>query len=761
MNKTHIKSICLILAIIIVAALSVPAFAQEGFRGKLARAISISHIFSEKYRKSSDGGSVNTDHVGVGEKITIYVSAGAVSDNANGSENAPYTSVEAARDAVRKLDKDNYSAIDIIIKTGTYVISEPIRFTEEDAGTENCTVRYIGEDGARIVGGVSLKSEDFSGLTEEEAELFPESARDKIVQTDLKEYGFSVDYINEIQNGRDYISDVPFLSVDGVTQTLARYPNEEWINIGPGSTMLDQYGNPTTVTDNEGGEYEAKTVQIEYGTEHSDHIRSWHSTDDVRVAGRFAVLWVSDNSGVLEFDEDRGIMTVPYQGGYAPVEGGLLYWYNIPEELDVPGEYYIDRNAVLYYYPGDGFETSEITLPLSRGFMDIDGADCITIENLTFESSLASGITAKADHITIRDCSISSVAGDWIIDVTGDDILVQGNHLHDANEAGIRVISGDLETLRRGNSLVYNNKIHDWGLVNFPYEAGISVSGCGIVVSHNELYDSNSCGIDGEAAYITAEYNDIHDILKASDDIGATGISGYVENITRYNYIHNIGSVGAAAAAPNLNKMGSAAIYWDGGSSFAEAYGNVIETVKGHGVIMNGGRNLSVHGNLIIDCSMWYVQAVAMFYQRALENGFTGCRSIYPEYVNSPVWIEANPELSKIIEDLDQTVPGDPYAWCATAGNVILNNWTHFNKYNRAFSNWGVRPYYIEDIVYDFSGENIDVVNGLMNEHTTAYNSRRDKVDLEELFKTAADVIEIDWESFNRIGIVESDWKLD
>jgi hypothetical protein len=211
------------------------------------------------------------------------------------------------------------------------------------------------------------------------------------------------------------------------------------------------------------------------------------------------VRWVSDNTKINYFVPGDDLMVVDYCSGYAPEAGGLLYWYNIPEELDIPGEYYIDKNAVLYYYPKDGFENAVISMPLSNGLMNIDGADHLTLERIHFTSSISNGITANGtDYLTIVDCEISSIAGERALSANGNNIQIKGNHIHDCSKGAVSVRTGDQATLTEGNSIVYNNHIHDWGIFYYPYADAISGGGCGLLISHNEIHSSNasatSCG---------------------------------------------------------------------------------------------------------------------------------------------------------------------------------------------------------------------------------------------------------------------------
>ena len=696
--------------------------------------------------------------------LKIYVSETGDDYNADGSEEFPYGTVQQAVYASRKYKRADYAGIDIVIKAGTYTITSPIQLEKMDGGTESCPVRFIGEEGTVIVGGIALTAADFQPASGKAARYMPDP--DKIVQIDLTKYGYSLDEIRTRLNDRNYKRVAPTFIVNGEYQTLARYPNEDWINIGARSTMIDQYGNPTMVTDNEGGEYEAVTMEIEYGKEHMTRTLSWHSLEYARAAGHYNVLWVPDNTIIMSFAADDDIMTVPYQGGYAPIEGGLLYWYNIPEELDAPGEYYIDDDGILYYYPDEGFGDAVISMPLSAGLVNMNDTDHFTLERIHFTSSLANGISGGGcDYLTIKDCEVSSIVGDKAITVNGDNIKIMGNHLHDCSVGVISLSTGDRATLREGNSIIYNNHIHDWGIFHYPYADAISGGGCGLTISHNEIHSSNASATSCGGAKVIIEYNHVYDLLRTSDDIGAVDNSGSGENITRYNYIHDVGAVGAAAAVPALNSMGSAAIYWDAGGSYATAYGNIIETVNGNGVIINGGRGCTVRNNLIIDCDRWYVQTTGILYAQMWKDGvfYPGNPRNNPDYVHTDLWKEFNPDLDKVIGDYSKTTPDDPYGWAAPAGNSVHTNWIHFNKAVRDFSNWGARPYWIEDWVLHFSGEeNFDFgIDGVPKGNMSTYNSRRDKYTIEELIVQAEGVVDMDLERFAKIGRVMDEWNLD
>lgn len=745
-----------IIALVLVLCMSfsmIVSVSANPFMQKLNLARLIRAMFA-----SDDNG------YGIGEiengVLTVYVSANGKKD-ADGTKNNPFATIHAARDAIREIDRTGLSGIDILVTAGLYTITEPITIEANDGGSKACPVRIIGGDGAQIVGGTAFTKDAFTAAAGDILKYFPEA--DKIVMLDLTKYGYSTELIAQLIAKNDYQASAPAFSADGVLQTLARYPNESdgWINITEG-WMIDRNGNVTPYTDNDVGsdheQYPVKT-KIQYGTEHMEKVQSWHNDGNIKIAARFNQLWCNDNTRIDTISTEEDVFYIPNTGGYEPLAGTVMYWYNVPEELDCPGEFYITADGKLYYYPTDTFDTAIFSLPLSDGIFNID-ANYVTIENLKLESTRENGITARGDNVSIIDCEISAVAGEYAIIAKGDNLLIKGNHIHDCRKSAVNVETGNIATLKKGNSLITNNDIHDFGLNSWPYTYGIDISGCGSTVSHNDIYNSKTRAIYWSDAYHTIEYNDVHDVLTASDDIGAISTDHRVRvgNVIRYNYIHNIGCVGALAEIDKINPdykyLGSAAIYGDFGGSYWEAYGNVIEHVNGNG-FQAGGRNITMRGNLIIDCTNWYVWIIAMQYDDAYKYNKSYTYSV-PDYVYSDVWKEANPDLASLKLDLRNVPSDDPLGWAMPVGNVVQNNWIHYNRGERVTNPWGTAPYYIYDEVYMFSSDTIDTNRQRSNNNMSVYNSRRQTYDLKELItNTAAGVIEITWEQFESIGCYE------
>ena len=99
-----------------------------------------------------------------GMKVIVYVTAGASEEGADGSKEHPYATLEAARDAVRSVDRtDELTGIDVIV-SGKFFLSTAVVMTEPaDSGTPQCPISWIGaEEGAHITGGIEMNAADFA-----------------------------------------------------------------------------------------------------------------------------------------------------------------------------------------------------------------------------------------------------------------------------------------------------------------------------------------------------------------------------------------------------------------------------------------------------------------------------------------------------------------------------------------------------------------------------------------------------------------------
>ena len=88
------------------------------------------------------------------------------------------------------------------------------------------------------------------------------------------------------------------------------------------------------------------------------------------------------------------------------------YAYNLLEELDQPGEWYLDRSTgTLYLYPPPAFDKSQIEVSmLETPFIQILNTRHLSFENIEFNTARGMGIYLEnAQHISIKNCRFSKL----------------------------------------------------------------------------------------------------------------------------------------------------------------------------------------------------------------------------------------------------------------------------------------------------------------------------------------------------------------
>lgn len=689
--------------------------------------------------------------------LKVYVSPEG-SSSPDGTRENPYGTLEAARDAVRKMNKTGLTGIDVVLLPGTYSLTETFALSTEDKGSAECRIRYIGEDGATIVGGAALTAADFSKVdfsnVQGDAAYIPESSREKIVMIDLKQFGYMPEDIKQAYEG-SYVMNAVKLYLNGEMEKLAQYPNGDGkITIIDGA-MLDKDGN---VTDNDGNarpnDPDLAVTYITYvDNEVLERVSGWHDLRKAYLYGYVDLLWRVDHTYILGVNAEKGYIEYYYPGTSAPSPQRQFILYNVAEELDAPGEYYIDDDAVLYYYPSEGFESATLSIPVVDNIITVDGADYTTFEHLLIETANRNCVVITADNCTIQDCEVRGTQR-TAIKSTGMNNTVSGCVIHNTGDTAVYMDGGDTPTLTHGNNLFYNNLCYDFGIVWGGYCGGLNLRGCGNTASHNEIFGSNHLGIHWGGVENIIEYNYLHDLCQSADDMGAIYGGGFdmIGCEVRYNRFENIGPA-EQGNLPDYIYCGCHAVYWDMYNGFNKTYGNVMVGVRGAAVACGNGRSIHIHDNLTVSCK-YIVTAICGVYTGAyITDSPEKFKQKRQDYYMTDVWKEAYPVISELVMDMKATTADDPMGWATPVDIVIKNNFCYGDKANCDYR--GIRPYSIESPIYTLNPDTI-VEPSTKTGDLIIFNSRRTPFpDMEEAFDQAKGFIAISYEDYLQMGRVK------
>lgn len=535
--------------------------------------------------------------------LTHFFVSPAGSDAHAGTESQPFRSLEAARDAVRKLKSDGTlpaGGVTIWLRGGDYLRAHPLELTAADSGTPEAPIvwRAYGDETPRLLGGRQLTG--FQPVTDPAVlGRLDEAARGRVRQCDLRALGIS-DF-GEMKSrgfGRPTTTAHCELFFEGRPMPLARWPNEgEFAHIAG-------FPEVGAETDGHGG----KIGRLENGfTYAGDRPRRWRDLDDLWVHGYWAWDWANSYERVAALDlEQRLVKTASPHGLYGFRQGQRFYFLNVLEELDQPGEWFLDRRAgILYFWPpadpaGQGPAGSrplEGLLSLLAGpLLRLADVSHVTFRGLTFEA-------ARGNAIEIHDGASNRIVGCVIRNVGNWGVVVRGGRGHgvigcdvfDTGDGGVDLTGGDRQTLAHGGHFVENCHFARQGRWSKCYVPAVHLVGVGLRAAHNLIHDHPHCAILFGGNDHRIEFNEIHHIALETGDVGAiyTGRDfTYRGNRLRHNFIHHTGGVG----------MGSMGVYMDDCVSGTEIYGNIFFKVQ-RAVFLGGGRDHAVVNNIFVDCN--------------------------------------------------------------------------------------------------------------------------------------------------------------
>ncbi len=514
----------------------------------------------------------------------VFVSPSG-SDANPGTIEKPFATLERARDALRSISRDHPRGV--IVRGGVYRVSKSLALGQEDSGTDGAPVTWEAAPGetVRLVGGVALAGWQPVEDAAVRARLSPE-AREHVVQCDLNAAGIT--NLGTVQPQTGIRAELFF---NHRYMPLARYPNDGWLNIA--DVPSDEQFK---VKDKDDG-YIRHFGPFQYN---GDRPGRWRDAADVWIHGYWTYDWADEYQQVDRIDFEKSLIwpRQPYHH-YGYTKGHRYYFLNVLEELDQPGEWYLDRaNRILYFWPPGELESAEITFPdLEQPMVVLDNAAHIALRGMVFECSRAEAVVIKGGTCNeVRGCTVRNV-GRTAIDVKGGTRhAVRGCDIYEVASTGISLDGGDRQTLIPGEHTVANCDIHEFARVQKTYHPAVALNGVGNRMTHCFIHDAPHQGVGYSGNDHVIEYCEFTRIARETGDVGAIYAAmdwTYTGHVFRYNYFHDIHGPG---------ELGCFTIYPDLPCGGIHLYGNVFYDVD-QGFLTNSGRGMLIENNLFLQCA--------------------------------------------------------------------------------------------------------------------------------------------------------------
>ncbi|WP_149276524.1 PDZ domain-containing protein [Pareuzebyella sediminis] len=430
-------------------------------------------------------------------------------------------SIQEALDKIAVLrEKNNMALATITLGKGEYRLNTPVRI-----GPEHGAVKLIGEGTENTV----IKG----------------SRRYSLKWT---KYKGSV-YVAPIVGQERFDQ----LFINGRRQILARYPNY----------------------DENGGHWQG------YASDAIDpnRIEKWQHPHGAILHVMHQGEWGGFHYKVEGIDKDGSVLL---SGGHQNNRPSAMHERyrmveNVFEELDSEGEWFLDAEQNLYYWPPKDLDlqNAKVEGTLQKCLVNVQGTKDnpvkdVSIEGIRFEHTQRTFMEAyelllrsdwtmyrggsvflqNTEEVAIKNCEFTALGGNVIfVSDYNRNVVISDNHIHDCGASGIAFVGSpkavrspsfqyneyvplnEMDTLigpktddYPSDCLVENNLIHRIGRIE-KQTAGVEIAmAMNITVRHNSIYEVPRAGInigDGTWGGHTISFNDVFNTVLESGDHGA------------------------------------------------------------------------------------------------------------------------------------------------------------------------------------------------------------------------------------------------
>lgn len=617
-------------------------------------------------------------------RTTLYVNSKSGNDANRGDRAQPVASLQRAQKLVREYVAGGTGVTVAVEGEFNCARNGRLILTGEDSGKPTARVEWVaGASGAKFTGAIKLSKDDFKLVADETilARLRP-AARGKVYECDLAKKG--VTQLRPLPRQFSYWNYAE-LFANGKNETIARYPNQGWLEI---TNVVDRGVNPV---DRKTGEWEHGARGGVFKYEDSACAR-WNVKEGVYLQGFWCHDWSCETLRLAKIDNATREITT--EGIHSYGVGNSSKWnkslrryyaYNLLEELDVPGEWYLNRaTRKLYYYPRDN-KFADVYLSLQTSpLIEAKGIENISFKGFEFKYSIAEAMRISGGkNITIDGLKVSYIGRDALTFHGMYDSIIKNCRVWQIGSLGLLVSGGDRRWLKSANTRVTQNEIHHCARLSRIHGPCYTFNGCGITTDHNYFHDTPYIAVTYGGNNHTFEYNEIECAMMESGDGGGvyTGRDwGSQGTIVRYNYFHHFGAPGvelrkSQGVAPeyeplkgNVMVMG---LYLDDCDSGETIYGNIFYKT-GWAMFCGGGRDNKWRDNLCIDCTS-AAQLDVRGLKRArpgegTKDGWDLSAKIEQFHYTEAPWCDAYPHLVNVMSNDPKLPIGTEFT-----GNVAIN----------------------------------------------------------------------------------------
>lgn len=661
----------------------------------------------------------------------LYV-APAGKETAPGSFERPVNNLTVAIRKAKSLVESTNADIDsvqIYLRKGIYHVSRTVELVEGKTWTSKVPLSISPFNNEKVVlhGGKVFTSGAVNKVTDTTflKRVSTEMAA-KIRQVNLGKAG--INYPKKLRStgfSQPYGAAPPELFLNGKPGRIARWPNNGYVLIDKliDSGSIPRYGDTTQ----RGGKFT-------YAGTHRPS--NWKEPEKAWLYGFFMWGYADEAVPLKSIDTITQTITTASPSMYGFGTGKpwrSWYAYNLPEEIDTTGEYYVDNDKkILYFLPPATLKNIDVSV-LETPVIALEGVKNVWVKNITITCSRGMGIyLERTTGVRINGCTFSNlgmmaicmgkgllpfagqthsgsgtpasrVVGSLVQHVyenstydreAGGDNGIINCEIFQTGAGGILLSGGNRLTLQQGNSFVENCRITDFNRLERTHRPAIWISGVGNRISNCEIFNAPSLAILLHGNDHLIEYNNIHHVALEVDDMSAIYYGrdpSEQGSVIRNNYFHHIGGTHKTMA-----------VYHDDGACGMKVYNNVFYKAGTVAGFIGGGRDNEYTNNIFIDTryaahiddrlNNWakaMLDTNGLFKKRLNAVNFQQPPYAvqYPllkEYFNDdPALPKRNIFSTNLLVNIKELVEGKPALLSFSADNLVMNTDPGFISYEK------------------------------------------------------------------------------
>ncbi len=524
----------------------------------------------------------------------------------------PFRTLPKARAAARAELTAGAKESTILLRAGVHEITTTLKL---DAGDSGLTIAAFPGERPIVIGGSEIK--DFKPY------------QGKILQADVAAQGFKgINFRQLIFAGR--------------RQHLARYPNFDPQNPYTGGwAYVDGTYIPMYADDPSDSKRSFKVRPQDR--------RTWAHPEEVETFVFPRYNWWNNIVPVASADKETGEVKLTKECSYAIRPLDRYYFRNALEELDAPGEWYLDKRTwTLYFWPEEPLSSRPVYAPKLRTIIDVFAAKSVTIRGLTFECAEGTAVNFSQCEDCLFVGNVVRNVGDYnghgVNIASGLRNGVVGNDISHVGGHGINLSGGDRLKLSSCGHYAENNYVHHVG-ESWKHGVGVYFAGVGIRVAHNLIHDGPRMGIQfagGNNGVV--EYNEVRHMNLETSDTGAiyTGGRDWISSrgaVIRYNYFHDMIGFGQDSKGRWETPTFAWGVYLDDNTGGIDVIGNLIVRCSRAGIHLHNGRDNVIENNIFADNGLAQLEYSGWTkdhrYWKHFEQDLI---KTYEKFIVEPVW---------------------------------------------------------------------------------------------------------------------------